>query len=78
MNTEQAIARLMGEDLKVWNANPDQGNGHGYSTGQGYGDGYGDGYGYGCGHGFGYDNGKGLGYDRSFLYRYGNGQSPGQ
>jgi hypothetical protein len=75
MNTEQALARLMGEDLKVWNANPDQGNGHGYSTGQGYGDGYGDGY--GEGDGIGYDNGKGLGYDRSFLYRYGNGHSPG-
>jgi len=61
MNTEQAIARLMGEDLKVWNANPEQGNSHGYPTGHGYSDGSGCGigYGYGCGIGYGYGCGDG-------------------
>jgi hypothetical protein len=76
MNTEQAIARLMGEDLKVWNAHPEQGNGHGYPTGAGYGDGYSS-IGHGDGIGCGYSNGKGIGFDRSFIFIYGNGYSHG-
>jgi hypothetical protein len=57
---EQAIARLMGEDLKVWNAKPRFGDGRIYGTADGSiygryddGSGYGGGYGYGCGYCYG-------------------------
>ncbi len=80
MNTphEQAIARLMGEDLYVWCAYPGRGNGFGYVACNGNGDGYGRGFGYINGngysgnytHGFGFVSGSGLpGYSS------GNGES---
>jgi hypothetical protein len=61
MNTEQAIARLMGEDLHVWNPCPGSGDGADYPTGQDYGDGYGEGDGIGYGRGYSYP-GYGSGY----------------
>ena len=60
--TEQALARLMGEDLRVWSASPGYGDGNGHSYGRG--EGFGSGFGCGPVGGYGvpgYDCGDGEG-----------------
>jgi hypothetical protein len=75
MNTahEQAIARLMGEDLWVWSSYPRFGVGRSYEhvNGSGFGYGYGDGSGYGDSSGYGHGSGYGIAYG----YSSGNGTS---
>jgi hypothetical protein len=77
MNTEQAIARLMGEDLWVWCADSENGSCDGDP------DGYGDGYVglSGDGHGFGfvsYDYGTGYGYGSGIGHGIGSGSGAGR
>jgi hypothetical protein len=72
---EQAIARLLGEDLYVWSAQPEFGDGrYGTTNGNGYGYGTTNGNGYGCGTGDSDGNGDGGGL--SFGNGVGDGYSP--